>query len=153
LPTSRPVVEVRRGAVPSVRTERRAHDAARGHAAVATLGQRALGGTDFSLLLDQTVSLVADTLAVSMAAVCEVTDDGLLLRAGYGLIVSVPRQTCLPADRSRFPASALVSETPVCDSPAPNPEPDSLMALEGLRHTVRETRVRTRAKICSSFMR
>ena len=136
MPTSRPVVEVRRGAVPSVRTERRAHDAARGHAAVATLGQRALAGTDFSLLLDQTVSLVADTLAVSMAAVCEVTDDGLLLRAGHGLIVSVPRQTCLPADRSRFPASALVSETPVCDSPAPNPEPDSLMALEGLRHTV-----------------
>ena len=137
MPTSKPALDRHHdGVVPSVRVERRSHDAARGHAAVATLGQRALAGTDFSLLLDQTVSLVADTLAVSMAAVCEITDDGLVLRAGHGLTVSVPRQTRLPADRSRFPVSALASETPVCDSPAPNPEPDSLMALEGLRHTV-----------------
>jgi hypothetical protein len=72
-------------AVSTVRGERRAHDAARGHAVVATLGERALAGTDFPLLLDQTVSLVADTLRVAVAAVCELTADGaLLLRAAHG---------------------------------------------------------------------
>src|SRR5688572_9816151 len=62
----------------TVRMERRAHDAARGHAVVATLGQRALAGTDFSLLLDQTVSLVADAMKVAAVAVCEVAEDGRL---------------------------------------------------------------------------
>jgi len=139
LPTSKPALDRHDdGVVPSVRVERRSHDAARGHAAVATLSQRALAGADFPLLLDQTVSLVAETLAVGMAAVCEAAhDDRLLLRAGHGLIASVPGQTCLRPDRSRFPACALESETPVCDSPSePHPEPDSLAAQEGLRHTV-----------------
>ena len=126
------------GVVPSVQVERRSHDAALGHAAVATLSQRALAGADFPFLLDQTVRLLAETLTVDVAAVCEGgEEDRLLLRAGHGLIVSVPGQTRLRVDRSRFPACALESETPVCASPAePEPEPDSLVAQEGLRHTV-----------------
>jgi hypothetical protein len=72
--------------------DRRAHDAARGHAVVATLGQRALAGTDFPLLLDQTVSLVADAMKVAAVAVCEVAEDGrLLVRASHGLNAAVSR--------------------------------------------------------------
>ena len=41
-----------RGDEVTIRVERRLHDAARGHAVVATLGQRALAVTDFSLLLN-----------------------------------------------------------------------------------------------------
>jgi PAS domain S-box-containing protein len=119
----------------SARVERRSHDAARGHAVVATLGQRALAGTDFPLLLDHTVSLVADTLQVAVAAVFEVAqEDGLLLRAGHGLNALVPARTRLPIDRSRFLASALESETPVCDPP--HHEPDSVLTHEELTHTV-----------------
>ena len=105
-------------AVSAVRVERRTHDAARGYAVVATLGQRALAGTDFPLLLDQTVSLVAETLRVAAAAIGEVTADGsLLVRAAHGLTTIRAGETALAADRSRFPASALDSETPLCESP------------------------------------
>ena len=137
MPTSKPAVEDRRNReVPaSVRVERRSHDAARGHAVVATLGQRALAGTDFPLLLDQTVSLVADTLKVAVASVFEVADeDRLLLRAGHGLNAFVPGRTRLPIDGSRFPASALESETPVCE--LLGPAPDSVLEPEALTHTV-----------------
>jgi PAS domain S-box-containing protein len=139
LPTSKSVAEDRRdtgvAAASSVRVERRSHDAARGHAVVATLGQRALAGTDFPLLLDQTVSLVADTLKVAVAAVFEVAEDErFLLRAGHGLNALVSGQTRLPIDRSSFPASALESETPVCDWPRPGP--DSVLTPEGVIHTV-----------------
>src|SRR6185503_18881895 len=60
----------------TVRVERRGHDAARGHAVVATLGQRALAGADFSQLLNETVILVADTLKEAVVLVCEVATDG-----------------------------------------------------------------------------
>ncbi len=128
--------------VATVRVERRTHDAARGHAVVATLGQRALAGTDFPLLLEQTVSLVADTLKVAAAVVCEVAGDGrLLVRAGHGLLTTTDGQTCLGTDRTRFPASALDSETPVCESPdgLPDGPPDKrepLLVQEGFSHTV-----------------
>jgi signal transduction histidine kinase len=122
----------------TVRVERRAHDAARGHAVVATLGQRALAGTDFSLLLDQTVSLVADAMKVAAAAVCEVAEDGrLLVRASHGLATAVSGVTCLADDRQRFPASALDCETPIADPPnGPSLARDPLLAQEGLLHTV-----------------
>jgi PAS domain S-box-containing protein len=124
--------------VDAPRVERRTHDAARGHAVVATLGQRALAGTDFPLLLDQTVSLVADALKVAAAAVCEVAaDGGLLMRSLHGMRTAVAGQTCLAADRARFPASALDSETPVCDSPGNSVlERDPLLVREGLSDTV-----------------
>ena len=109
---------------------------------VATLGQRALAGTDFPLLLEQTVSLVADTLEVSAAVVCEVAEDGRLpVRAGHGLPTATDGQTCLGTDRTRFPASALEAETPVGESPdGPSdcsPEDrDPLLVQEGLSRTV-----------------
>ena len=122
----------------TVRVERRAHDAARGHAVVATLGQRALAGTDFSLLLDQTVSLVADAMKVAVAAVCEVAEDGrLLLRASHGLVTAVSGRTCLSDDRQRFPASALDCETPIADALTDPPlDRDPFLAQEGLSHSV-----------------
>ena len=118
----------------TVRVDRRAHDAARGHAVVATLGQRALAGTDFPVLLDQTVTLVADAMKVAAAAVCEIAEDGrLLLRASHGLRTAKPGVTCLSDDRQRFPASALDCETPIADPPnAPPPARDPLLAKEGL---------------------
>ena len=77
--------------VATVRVERRSHDAARGHAVVATLGQRALAGIDTSQLLEETATLVAETMKVESVGVRE------------------------PAaiDKSRFPGSALESETPL----------------------------------------
>ena len=124
-------------AVP-VRGERRAHDAARCHAVVAALGQRALAGTDFPLLLDQTVSLIADTLNVAAAAVCEVTDDGrLLVRAALGFRTVTAGRTCLTAERTVFPASALDAETPISASPRGSlAGRDALLTLEGLTHNV-----------------
>jgi signal transduction histidine kinase/ActR/RegA family two-component response regulator len=121
-----------------VRMDRRAHDAARGHAVVATLGQRALAGTDFPLLLDQTVSLVADAMKVAAVAVCEVAEDGrLLVRASHGLNAAVSRLTCLSGDRHRFPASALDCETPIADpTNGPPLARDPFLAQEGLVHTV-----------------
>ena len=130
-PTSRPASSV------TVRVERRAHDAARGHAVVATLGQRALAGTDFSLLLEQTVSLVADAMKVAAVAVCEVAEDGrLLVRASHGLNTVVPGRTCLSHDRHRFPASALESETPITDLTDPPLDRDPFLTQEGLGHSV-----------------
>ncbi len=122
----------------TVRVERRSHDAARGHAVVATLGQRALAGTDFPLLLEQTVSLAADTLKVGAAAVCEVVEGGqLLLRAGHGLITAKAGATRLDADPARFPATALDCETPLCASPDRQYlDRDSLLVQEGFTHTI-----------------
>ena len=134
--TSNPAVDS--DSAVTVRVERRAHDAARGHAVVATLGQRALAGTDFPVLLDQTVTLVADAMKVAAAAVCEIAEDGrLLLRASHGLITAKSGVTCLSADRQRFPASALDCETPIADPPnAPTPARDPLLAKEGLVNSV-----------------
>jgi signal transduction histidine kinase/CheY-like chemotaxis protein len=120
----------------TVRVERRAHDAARGHAVVATLGQRALAGTDFLLLLNQTVSLVADAMKVAAVAVCEVSDGRLLIRASHGLATAVSGLTCLSDDRQWYPASALECETPIADplNGAPMVR-DPFLAQEGLTHT------------------
>jgi len=54
--------------------------------AVASLGQRALAGTDLSTLMDEAVSFVAQTLEVEYCKILELLPDGnaLLLRAGVG---------------------------------------------------------------------
>ena len=59
---------------------------ARQQAAVAELGQRALVGTDLSVLMDEAVSLVAQTLQVEYVKIQELLSDSnvLLLRAGIG---------------------------------------------------------------------
>lgn len=53
---------------------------------VAELGQRALTGTDLPSLMDEAVSLIAETLKVEYCKVLELLPDGkaLLLRAGVG---------------------------------------------------------------------
>jgi GAF domain-containing protein len=54
-------------------------------AAVASLGQHALAGTDLSHLLDEAAELVAEHLDVGFSAVLELGDDNsLVLRAGRG---------------------------------------------------------------------
>jgi signal transduction histidine kinase/CheY-like chemotaxis protein len=120
-----------------VRVERRAHDAARGHAVVAILGQRALAGIDFPLLLEQTVSLVSDTLKVGAVAVFEVAEDSrLVIRASIGLQTAAAGKTWLTPGRDRFPSSALDCETPICESPAPPADREPLLIQEGLSHVV-----------------
>lgn len=58
----------------------------RQQAAVANLGQRALGGEDLAVLLNAAVALVAQVLEVEYAKILELLPDGnsLLLRAGVG---------------------------------------------------------------------
>lgn len=55
-------------------------------AAVARIGQRALGGVELPVLMDEAVALVAETLGVEYCKVLELlpSGDALLLRAGVG---------------------------------------------------------------------
>jgi PAS domain S-box-containing protein len=94
------------------RAEREAEVRARQQAAVASLGQRALAGIDFPLLLDQAMSLARGTLQVSAAAVFELVDAGrtLQLRAGDGWDHAGAHQAALPVDRSRYPACVLSAD-------------------------------------------
>jgi GAF domain-containing protein/ActR/RegA family two-component response regulator len=59
---------------------------ARQQAAIAELGQRALAGTSLSILMDEAVTLVAQTLELEYAKILELTPSGemFLLRAGVG---------------------------------------------------------------------
>ncbi len=59
---------------------------AKQQAAVADLGQRALAGLDLSILLDEAVSLIAETLDVEYCKVLELMPNGhaFFLRAGVG---------------------------------------------------------------------
>ncbi len=68
------------------RAERALRERARQQAAVAELGQRALGNADLSALMDEAVALVAQNLEVEYAKVLELLPEGdaLLLRAGVG---------------------------------------------------------------------
>ena len=124
-----------RAVVATVRVERRSHDAARGHAVVATLGQRALAGLDTSQLLEQTVSLVAETMKIESAAVCELAEDGrLIVRAGHGLVATIPGHTYLSTDKNRFPGTALESETPVVHCPGgPGLGPEGVLSAVAMR--------------------
>jgi len=78
------------GIIRDITERKRAEEAlevrAREQAAVATLGQRALAGTELSTLLDEAVALVARTLEVEFCKVLELLPDGtaLVLRAGVG---------------------------------------------------------------------
>jgi len=66
--------------------EAKLRDRARQQAAVAELGRRALVGTNLGLLMDEAVSLVAQTLRVEYAKIQELLPDGdrLLVKAGFG---------------------------------------------------------------------
>jgi len=87
---------------------------ARQQAAVAELGQRALGGLALEELVDQAVAVAARELEAEFVSVLELTGDrrGLLIRAGHGWPEGVVGGV-LPSDDDAFPAFALGSDGPV----------------------------------------
>ncbi len=87
----------------------------RQQAAVATLGQQALGGIDISTLLDEAGTLVAHTLTVEYCKVLELLPDGtaLLLRAGVGWQVGLVGHAMVGAGIDSQAGYALLSATPV----------------------------------------
>jgi PAS domain S-box-containing protein len=97
------------------RAELDAQIRARQQAAVASLGQRALAGIDFELLLQQSVSLVSDTLQVYASGVLESAPGGgsLSLAAGQGWCAARVGDTSIVIDPRIYPCTALVSEAAV----------------------------------------
>lgn len=83
--------------------------------AVAQLGQQALCGTDRSRLMDEAVSLVAQTLEVEYAKILERLPDGnsLLLRAGVGWQPGVVGQVIVGAQKYSHAGYTLLADQPV----------------------------------------
>ena len=94
--------------------EDRLRTVARQQAAVAELGQRALGGLALEELVDQAVAVAARELEAQFVSVLELTGDrkGLLIRAGHGWPDGVVGGV-LSSDESTLPGFALRSEGPV----------------------------------------
>ncbi|MFQ5799074.1 MAG: PAS domain S-box protein, partial [Bacteroidota bacterium] len=88
---------------------------ARQQEAVAELGQHALVGTELSTLMDETVALVAQTLAVEYCKVLELLPDGnaLLLRAGVGWKEGYVRHATVPAKNDSQAGYTLICSGPV----------------------------------------
>jgi PAS domain S-box-containing protein len=97
------------------RMEAELRDRARQQAAVAELGQRALVGTDLSVLMEEAVSLVAQTLEVEYAKIQELLPDGdtLLLRAGFGWEGEFVGQATVEATTDSQAGYTLLSSGPV----------------------------------------
>jgi len=97
------------------RAEQESAVRARQQTVIASLGQRALAGIDFQLLLDQAASLVSSTLHVPAAGMFELADDGtrLALRAGTGWDTASEGPVRLPADRTTYPSCALCADAGV----------------------------------------
>ncbi len=87
----------------------------RQQAAVATLGQQALGGIDISTLLDEAVTLVAHTLEAEYCKVLELLPDGtaLLLRAGVGWRAGLVGHATVGAGTDSQAGYTLLSARPV----------------------------------------
>ena len=103
---------------------------ARQQAAIASLGQRALAGIDFDLLLVQAASLVNAALGVRCTGVFQITDGGrsLTLSAGCGWSAARLGVSQLILSRMGYPGSVLASEGAItCDTPG-----DWLFAAEGV---------------------
>ena len=105
------------------RAELDARTRARQQAAIASLGQRALAGIDFELLVNQAVSVVNSTLQTFATAVLHVTEDGRCLRwsAGEGWSATAGRADVVPIDPNRFPDSVLSAEAPVVQGAVAHP--------------------------------
>jgi len=95
--------------------EAQLRDRARQQAAVAELGQRALVGTNLDLLMDEAVSLVAQTLRVEYAIIQELLPDGdwLLVKAGVGWQDGVVGQATAKANTDSQAGFTLLSSGPV----------------------------------------
>jgi two-component system, cell cycle sensor histidine kinase and response regulator CckA len=87
----------------------------RQQAAVADLGQRALGDSQLSTLLDKAVEKVAQTLLVEYAKVLELLPNGdeLLLRAGVGWKEGLVGHACVSAGADSQAGYTLDSQEPV----------------------------------------
>ena len=110
---------------------------ARQHAVVASLGQRALAGIDFVLLMDQAMSLASNTLEVSATGVFQLAEDrrSLTLRAGAGWGGDVEPDLRIPADLNSYPSCALVSEASAITLDHQNPhcpQVDAFHIREGI---------------------
>ncbi|MFQ5724235.1 MAG: PAS domain S-box protein, partial [Terriglobia bacterium] len=88
---------------------------ARQQAAVAQLGQRALAGTDLSALMEEAVTLVAETLEVEYCKVLELLPDDqvLLLRAGVGWKEGLVGRATVGAGGDSQAGYTLVASEPV----------------------------------------
>ncbi|ELY60305.1 PAS/PAC sensor signal transduction histidine kinase [Natronococcus amylolyticus DSM 10524] len=82
---------------------------------VAELGQRALETDDIDRLLEETSSVVAETLGVEYAKVLELRsgDDALALRAGVGWQEGLVGSAAVPTDTGSQAGYTLLSEEPV----------------------------------------
>jgi PAS domain S-box-containing protein len=98
-----------------MRMETELRDRARQQAAVAELGQRALVGADLSVLMEEAVSLVAETLEVEYAKIQERLPDGktLLLQAGAGWQEELVGQATVQATTDSQAGYTLLSSGPV----------------------------------------
>jgi PAS domain S-box-containing protein len=98
-----------------VEAEALVRERARGQAAVAAFGQRALAACDLPALRDEAAALVAATLGVDFCAVLELEPDGAHLRLSAG--VGVPASRLGGADLEVSPATpagyTLQTGTPV----------------------------------------
>jgi PAS domain S-box-containing protein len=85
---------------------------ARQQAVVASLGQRALAGIEFGLLLKQAVSLTSRALDVPAAGVFQLADDSshLTRRAGVGWEVSGDGDVTMTFDPRTYPSCAIGTE-------------------------------------------
>ncbi|HEY9294870.1 MAG TPA: GAF domain-containing protein, partial [Phormidium sp.] len=84
-------------------------------AAIAHLGQRALSGIELSTLMDETVSLIAQTLAVEYCKVLELLPDrnALLLRAGIGWQPGLVGNAKVGTELNSQAGYTLISHEPV----------------------------------------
>jgi PAS domain S-box-containing protein len=97
------------------RAEQALHERARQQASVATLGQRALAGLDLDTLMNESVSLVAETLGVEFCKVLELVpeQDELLVRAGVGWKPGVVGNTWVSASPASQAGYTLRTAVPV----------------------------------------
>ena len=87
---------------------------ARQQAAIAAIGQRALGGIELQELLEEAAEVTASELRTDYVAVMELTGDreGLLVRSGRGLPEDMVGDV-LPAEQQSLLGHALRADTPV----------------------------------------
>jgi PAS domain S-box-containing protein len=109
------VVSINRDITERVRSEAELAHRARQQAAVARLGQRALAGTDVSVLMDEVVALVSQTLDVPLCKVLEIVPEGdaLLLRTGVGWLAGLVGEATVPTETDSQAGYTLISNQPV----------------------------------------
>jgi PAS domain S-box-containing protein len=82
---------------------------------LAQFGQRALGGVDLGVLMDEAVALAAEALEVEYAKILEMLPDGraLLLRSGVGWAPGMVGRATVGIDRDSQAGYTLLAKRPV----------------------------------------